>query len=97
MFIFDFIKKYKERKSKETKEQLEEQLASIKANEDAAKLRISEYKKSILSKPYPINDNRECCDKCVHFQEGYVSYMPSFYRDSFWLNIDYPKCKLWKR
>jgi len=92
--MFNFIKKYKERKAKEA----EERLASNKANEDVAKLRISKCKELMLSKPCPINDNKKCFDECAHFCEGDIFYMPLFYGDGlgFW-NINYPKCKLWER
>ena len=92
--MFNFVKRYKERKAKEA----EERLALKKANEDVAKLRINKSKELMLSKPCPINNNEKCFDECVHFYEGYIFYMPSFYNDGlgFW-NINFPKCKLWKR
>jgi hypothetical protein len=73
--MVNFIKRYKERKAKE----IEEQIALKKANEDAAKLRISKCKDFMLSKPCPINDNNNCFDECVHFCEGDIFYMSSFY------------------
>jgi len=92
--MFNFIKKYKERKKKEQ----DERKKNYDDQRGLAGIKIRKYKELMLSKPCPINQNEKCFDGCVHFCEGNFYYMPPFYSDGlgFW-NINFPKCKLWER